>query len=187
MKDSRRKVLKKLSIGGASLGAYLPVKWTKPVVDSVFLPAHAQTSGDGCPSSVSEVVTLNCDDRPFEDGVNDGWFFPYRIVRDSDGCLSFENGNFNEECAVEIGVGVQEGTVTAIIEMNNGGGLQTLVSVSSGTSAECPDLTPTSSTSDSVSGQCTTPGGVTFNYEATVSIQAGSSNLGTSSFVVSDV
>ena len=39
----RRKFL--LGLGGGIAGAaQLPTKWTKPVVDSVMLPAHAQTS-----------------------------------------------------------------------------------------------------------------------------------------------
>lgn len=53
----RRRLLKKLAAGGsaASLAA-LPGKWAKPVVASVILPAHAQTSPgcvgtlDNCPS-----------------------------------------------------------------------------------------------------------------------------------------
>ncbi len=43
---SRRKVLKSIAAGsGVVLAAKsLPEKWTKPVVNSVMLPAHAQTS-----------------------------------------------------------------------------------------------------------------------------------------------
>ncbi len=44
---ARRKALKKLLVGsGAAVAASqtLPAKWTKPVVDSVILPAHAQTT-----------------------------------------------------------------------------------------------------------------------------------------------
>ncbi len=44
---ARRKALKKLLVGsGAAVAASqtLPTKWTKPVVDSVILPAHAQTT-----------------------------------------------------------------------------------------------------------------------------------------------
>lgn len=44
---SRRKLLTAMMTGGAVAGAAgLPKKWTSPVVDSVLLPAHAQTSGD---------------------------------------------------------------------------------------------------------------------------------------------
>jgi len=39
----RRAVLKSVAFSGASL-SILPSSWTKPVVNSVFLPAHAQAS-----------------------------------------------------------------------------------------------------------------------------------------------
>ena len=41
---NRRKLLLGLGSGIAGV-AQLPEKWTKPVIDSVILPAHAQTSG----------------------------------------------------------------------------------------------------------------------------------------------
>jgi hypothetical protein len=41
----RRKTLKKIGIGGAILAALTP--WTKPVVTSVVLPAHATASPGG--------------------------------------------------------------------------------------------------------------------------------------------
>jgi hypothetical protein len=44
--ESRRKLLKSIAAGGGAViaGKSLPENWTKPVVDSVMLPAHAQTS-----------------------------------------------------------------------------------------------------------------------------------------------
>ena len=44
---SRRKVVKQIAGGVTALAAYhvLPVKWEKPIIEQVFLPAHAQTSG----------------------------------------------------------------------------------------------------------------------------------------------
>ena len=44
--ESRRKLLKSIAAGGGAIvaGKSLPDKWTAPVVDSVLLPAHAQTS-----------------------------------------------------------------------------------------------------------------------------------------------
>ena len=56
-KASRRKLLRSIAAGGGAVvaGQTLPSRWTKPVVDSVLLPAHAQTSavppgaGPGCP------------------------------------------------------------------------------------------------------------------------------------------
>jgi hypothetical protein len=44
--ESRRRVLRKIMLsGGAIAGAgFLPDRWMKPVVNSVVVPAHAQTS-----------------------------------------------------------------------------------------------------------------------------------------------
>ena len=45
MKNDRRALLKALTLGTGAVGAAkLPTVWTKPVVDSVTLPAHAQTT-----------------------------------------------------------------------------------------------------------------------------------------------
>jgi len=46
----RRNLLKKLAVGTgtvATLGI-LPEKWTKPVIDKIIVPAHAQTSEPQC-------------------------------------------------------------------------------------------------------------------------------------------
>ena len=46
--NSRRKILKQTLAGGAVISAGVASsKWSKPVVDSVVLPAHAQTSTPG--------------------------------------------------------------------------------------------------------------------------------------------
>ena len=44
--ESRRKLLKSIAAGSGAIvaGKSLPESWTRPVVDSVMLPAHAQTS-----------------------------------------------------------------------------------------------------------------------------------------------
>ena len=43
---SRRKLLKSIAAGSGAIvaGKSLPESWSRPVVDSVMLPAHAQTS-----------------------------------------------------------------------------------------------------------------------------------------------
>ena len=43
--DSRRKLLKSIAAGSGAIvaGKSLQEKWTRPVVDSVMVPAHAQT------------------------------------------------------------------------------------------------------------------------------------------------
>ncbi len=44
--DGRRKVLKSIVVGSGAVvtGRSLPESWSKPIVDSVLLPAHAETS-----------------------------------------------------------------------------------------------------------------------------------------------
>ena len=44
--EERRKALKKIltGTGAVTIAANAPDKWTKPVIDSVILPSHAQTS-----------------------------------------------------------------------------------------------------------------------------------------------
>ena len=46
--DSRRKLLKSIAAGSGAIvaGQSLPESWSKPVIDSVILPAHAQTTDD---------------------------------------------------------------------------------------------------------------------------------------------
>lgn len=44
-RDKRRQLLQTLVASGAIAGSALPSQWRKPVVNSVILPAHAQTSG----------------------------------------------------------------------------------------------------------------------------------------------
>jgi len=45
--ENRRKLLKTVAAGSGAIiaGKTLPENWTRPAVDSVILPAHAQTSG----------------------------------------------------------------------------------------------------------------------------------------------
>ncbi|MCI5137621.1 MAG: hypothetical protein D3922_04220 [Candidatus Electrothrix sp. AR1] len=42
----RRKTIKKLVVGVGALAGYsvLPTEWTKPIIEQIVLPAHAQTS-----------------------------------------------------------------------------------------------------------------------------------------------
>ena len=43
-KYNRRDIIKKVLIGGAIATVVLPGKWTKPLVNSIIVPAHAQAS-----------------------------------------------------------------------------------------------------------------------------------------------
>ena len=49
--DSRRKLLKSIAAGSGAVvaGKALPESWSKPIVDSVVLPAHAETTDDTDP------------------------------------------------------------------------------------------------------------------------------------------
>lgn len=40
----RRQLVKTVLIGGAIATIVLPTKWTKPLIESVVVPAHAQAS-----------------------------------------------------------------------------------------------------------------------------------------------
>lgn len=48
--QSRRKLLKSIAAGSGAFvaGKNLPETWSRPIVDSVLLPAHAQTSPPPC-------------------------------------------------------------------------------------------------------------------------------------------
>ena len=52
--ESRRKLLKSIAAGSGAIvaGKSLPENWSHPVVDSVMLPAHAQTSCTPSPRTV---------------------------------------------------------------------------------------------------------------------------------------
>ena len=63
--ESRRKLLKSIAAGSGAVvaGKSLPESWTTPVVDSVMLPAHAQTSPAETPPA---------DDTPTVSGGSSG-------------------------------------------------------------------------------------------------------------------
>jgi len=56
--SSRRKALKKIAAGGAVAGLLaLSGKWSKPVVDSIILPAHAQATNAEGPAGTTSTTT----------------------------------------------------------------------------------------------------------------------------------
>lgn len=61
LKKRRATVKRILAVGGVAGGSAIPMKWGRPVVDSVFLPAHAQTSGAPPSRSSFFDVTFNFD------------------------------------------------------------------------------------------------------------------------------
>jgi len=71
--ESRRKLLKSIAAGSGVIvaGKSLPENWTKPVVDSVLLPVHAQTSQQSlsCKSTAAPFGT-NVPPGPNVDNTN---------------------------------------------------------------------------------------------------------------------
>ena len=67
--DSRRKLLKSIAAGSGAIvaGKSLPESWSRPVVDSVMLPAHAQTS----PTDPSAPGCSGC----YEEVNNSSWLY----------------------------------------------------------------------------------------------------------------
>jgi hypothetical protein len=61
--ESRRKLLKSIAAGSGAIvaGKSLPESWSKPVLDSVMLPAHAQTSNLTYSSNNVNVTTASND------------------------------------------------------------------------------------------------------------------------------
>lgn len=54
--EPRRKLIKLMAVGGTGLSAaVLPERWTRPVVNSVLLPAHAATTDEAASGTRGEV------------------------------------------------------------------------------------------------------------------------------------
>jgi len=72
--ESRRKLIKSIAVGSGAIitGKSLPESWSRPVVDSVLLPAHAQTSGQTYSSTSIQVVSLDPQGNKMFAGVMDG-------------------------------------------------------------------------------------------------------------------
>lgn len=58
-KTTRRALLGTISAIGAAGATQLPTQWTRPVVDHVVLPVHAQTSLEGCQVTCTQAATQN--------------------------------------------------------------------------------------------------------------------------------
>lgn len=81
--DARRRILRNIITGGTvgAGAALLPTKWSKPVVDSVLLPTHAQSSAVAFNGSglIGNIITRN---DPEENDPN-GFAEFVRAVRNS--------------------------------------------------------------------------------------------------------
>lgn len=88
-KQSRRKMLKSMAAGSGAViaGKSMPDQWAKPMVDSVLLPVHAQTSG---PTSCTVSGSITAYHDLFEDtfadqtpaGGDDAVYGPFTIPDD---------------------------------------------------------------------------------------------------------
>lgn len=139
VETGRRRVLAGVLAGGAVAGtaAAVPSVWTRPVVQSVLLPAHAQTSADDSDGQ---------SDRPPEDGnfsgrvmVNGGllrWLVPA--------------AHADVDCTPQIGCAtLQDGTLTIFVAYdqcccyNGSGDLDGgSISLASADTAQCSDCGP---------------------------------------------
>ena len=72
--ESRRKAVKTIVGGVTVLAAYhaMPVKWGTPIIEQVFLPAHAATSG----SSLHDPCTVTHTDGPEDTFLVEGYVTP---------------------------------------------------------------------------------------------------------------
>ncbi len=62
IESSRRKLLKGALLGGAAGSLAVPSKWSRPIVEWVLLPAHAQTSGSPTPQCrLADPITYDTD------------------------------------------------------------------------------------------------------------------------------
>lgn len=67
--DNKRKLLKSIAVGSGVVvaGKAIPESWSKPVIDSVMLPAHAITTNDNSGDGTDTTTTAN----PCEAGTYD--------------------------------------------------------------------------------------------------------------------
>ena len=158
--DSRRKLLKSIAAGSGVIvaGKSLQEKWTRPVVDSVMLPAHAQTSPTA-PTAQTYQGTATTD-RDRCDGTSDNPTPDITIVIDgSTVSITYTNnrpftgtgtltGNTfsvavsrTEDCAAPLGRNDGTGTVTGTIS-----GTQITGGATVGGTCDCPGNTAPSYT-----------------------------------------
>jgi len=122
--SGRRKVIKALVGGATTIAAYnlLPAKWGTPIIESVFLPAHAATSGIsgqyGADSSVVSIQQVNPEELlsdlgeaisdflvPEANAATTSAFAPYAFVTESTITFKFKYGFSQDayECLVCTG------------------------------------------------------------------------------------
>lgn len=113
--NSRRKVLKVAAGAGLVAGSkagWESNKWTKPVVESVLLPAHAQTSpfdpnGRYSGSTSVTAVVMNEETSPFDSLIKSA--YANNVGIEADLCISIENEQADVAAAIN-GFSPWEGT-----------------------------------------------------------------------------
>lgn len=76
-RNGRRAMLKSMVVGGGAAGAFsgLPTSWKKPMVASVMLPAHAQTSPPSSTGSLSDCSS----DTIGSSGISFGYTYTFTV------------------------------------------------------------------------------------------------------------
>jgi len=106
----RRTVL--ASLGAGVLVTALPPRWKRPAVESVLLPAHAQTSGspETCAAATVPALVLDltaCD-------TNDSVLSLWRVSEDEAGCPALTELTFDDsfsECDLRFQVSLFPGAI----------------------------------------------------------------------------
>ena len=89
---NRRKLIHSIALGGGVIiaGKSIPNSWTKPIIQSVILPAHAQTSEPTAETSTSTTMQPGgcCEIAGTFEGQVDNTDFSIRLVVDASGSIS---------------------------------------------------------------------------------------------------
>ena len=142
---SRRKLLKSIAAGSGAIvaGKSLPESWSRPVVDSVMLPAHAQTSTETPPLGYStDQFTQASLELRFQElliptahagfGIPSGSILV--VVFEED--LTTYDAWFQREGEGEAYIGSGSGTTETALEIQCVDGDDVMLTLSSGPNAE---------------------------------------------------
>ncbi|GMR05679.1 MAG: hypothetical protein BMS9Abin25_0254 [Gammaproteobacteria bacterium] len=153
--NSRRKALKAIGVGGVLAGT-IPGSWTKPIVKSVVLPAHAQTSAPvacGSGSCTTPGMSVNILSAVVTGGGDLFVLGDAQIPGGASGC--FPNNSTSVACEV-----IDNGSVLGVEQNSSAGGNCSVGSIN-GCLVSCSVVVP-SGNNTLVSGDCVTLR-VTFN------------------------
>jgi len=80
-RQSRRRTLKTLGIGAIAGSQSLPEQWMKPVVSSIIMPAHAQTTPAAGPAVECRIFEVSLQEN--EEGSEAGFFAEVGVEADA--------------------------------------------------------------------------------------------------------